>query len=204
MSALATTVDAGDVVVDELTIEYSSGSYAIRPIDRLSLTIKSGSLVLLLGASGCGKSSLLSALAAILTPTSGSIRVGDTQVVGLRGGELMRYRRHRVGVVFQSFNLVPSLTALENVMLPLRSAGVPHRHARPRAVQLLEQVGLEDRQRHKPADMSGGQQQRVAIRGRSHTTLRCSSPMSRPRTSTTYKSMACSGCSDHSRRPEES
>jgi putative ABC transport system ATP-binding protein len=160
---VATTVEAEDVVVDELTIEYSSGGYAIRPIDQLSLTIKSGSLVLLLGASGCGKSSLLSALAAILTPKSGSIRVGETQVVGLRGGELMRYRRHRVGVIFQSFNLVPSLTALENVMLPLRSAGVPHRHARPRAVHLLEQVGLEDRQRHKPADMSGGQQQRVAI-----------------------------------------
>jgi putative ABC transport system ATP-binding protein len=154
---------SGDVVINDLTIEYSSGGYAIRPIDGFSLTIESGKLVLLLGASGCGKSSLLSALAAILTPKSGSIHVGDTEVVGLRGGELMRYRRNTVGVVFQSFNLVPSLTALENVMLPLRSAGVPHGRARPHALHLLQQVGLGDRFRHRPGDMSGGQQQRVAI-----------------------------------------
>ena len=164
---MATAVEArrqsGDLVIDNLTIEYASGSYAIQPIDNLSLTIESGKLILLLGASGCGKSSLLSALAAILSPKSGSIRFRDTEVVGLRGGELMRYRRNTVGVIFQAFNLVPSLTALENVMLPLRSAGIPHRHARPRAMQLLEQVDLNDRLRHRPATMSGGQQQRVAI-----------------------------------------
>jgi putative ABC transport system ATP-binding protein len=162
-TARASTRHAGDVVIDDLTIEYSSGGYAIRPIDGFNLTIESGKLVLLLGASGCGKSSLLSALAAILTPKSGSIHVGDTNVVGLRGGALMRYRRNTVGVIFQSFNLVPSLTALENVMLPLRSAGVPHGKARAHASHLLEQVGLGDRLRHRPAGMSGGQQQRVAI-----------------------------------------
>jgi putative ABC transport system ATP-binding protein len=162
-TARASTRHAGDVVIDDLTIEYSSGGYAIRPIDGFNLTIESGKLVLLLGASGCGKSSLLSALAAILTPKSGSIHVGDTNVVGLRGGALMQYRRNTVGVIFQAFNLVPSLTALENVMLPLRSAGVPHGNARAHASHLLEQVGLGDRLRHRPAGMSGGQQQRVAI-----------------------------------------
>jgi putative ABC transport system ATP-binding protein len=155
--------DSGDVVITDLTIEYSSGGYAVRPIDGLNLTMKSGSLVILLGASGCGKSSLLSALAAILTPKSGSIRVGETEVVGLRARNLMLYRRHMVGIIFQSFNLVPSLTALENVMLPMRSGGVPHRQARPNATRLLEQVKLADRLRHKPGDLSGGQQQRVAI-----------------------------------------
>ncbi len=154
---------ACDVVIEHLTIEYSSGGYALRPIDDFSLSVNAGELVIVLGASGCGKSSLLSALAAILTPKSGSIRVGDTEVVGLRGADLMRYRRNTVGVIFQAFNLVPSLTALENVMLPLRSAAISHRQARPRALQLLEEVGLADRIRHKPATMSGGQQQRVAI-----------------------------------------
>ena len=80
--------------------------------------------MLLLGASGCGKTTLLSVLAAILTPTSGSIRLGDVEVVGLKGAALTRYRRQTVGVVFQAFNLVPSLTALENVMLPMRAAGI--------------------------------------------------------------------------------
>jgi putative ABC transport system ATP-binding protein len=163
VTAVESQRQAGDVVITDLTIEYSSGGYAVRPIDGLDLTMKSGNLTILLGASGCGKSSLLAALAAILTPKSGSIRVGATEVVGLRAGELMRYRRHMVGIIFQSFNLIPSMTALENVMLPLRSAGVPHRQARPRAMRLLEQVRLGDRLRHKPGDLSGGQQQRVAI-----------------------------------------
>ncbi len=159
----AATPDAAHLELDDVTIEYSSGGYKVRPIDGLSLDIPSGELVLLLGASGCGKTTLLSALGAILTPTRGSIRLGETEVVGLSGRALTDYRRHRVGIVFQSFNLIPSLTAAENVAMPLRAAGVGGRVADERAAALLEQVDLADRARHRPADLSGGQAQRVAI-----------------------------------------
>ena len=122
-----------DVEIRDLTIEYSSGGYAVRPIDEMSLTFADGELVLLLGASGCGKTTLLSTLASILRPTSGSIMVGDTEVTGLRGEALTEYRRHTVGIVFQAFNLIPSLTARDNVVVALRGAGVPRREARSKA-----------------------------------------------------------------------
>jgi putative ABC transport system ATP-binding protein len=149
--------------VRDLVIEYSSGGYRVRPIDGLTLDASPGELVLLLGASGCGKTTLLSVLAAILTPTSGSVTVAGVEVVGLKGSALTRYRRHTVGVVFQAFNLVPSLNALENVMVPLRGAGVSRRDSRTRAEALLRHVDLGDRLHHRPGDLSGGQQQRVAI-----------------------------------------
>ena len=152
-----------DVTIRDLTVEYESGGYVVRPIDALDLDVKSGELVLLLGASGCGKTTLLSVLAAILHPTKGSARVGDLEVTDLHGTALRDYRRRTVGVVFQAFNLVASLTARENVEMPLRGAGVRARQARSRAGELLESVGLADRVRHRPSDLSGGQQQRVAI-----------------------------------------
>jgi putative ABC transport system ATP-binding protein len=158
-----TTTAHADLVISDLVVEYSSGGYVVRPIDGLNATVKSGELVLLLGASGCGKTTLLSALAAILTPTSGGIRLGDLEVIGLSGRALTQYRRDTVGVVFQAFNLVPSLNAVENLLLPMRAARVPTKVAKARAVELLTQVGLESRLEHKPGDMSGGQQQRVAI-----------------------------------------
>ncbi len=152
-----------DLVVDDLVIEYASGDYVLRPVDHLSFTVPSGSLALLLGPSGCGKSTLLSCLAGILTPTSGTITVGDQVTSGLTGGALTEYRRKTVGIVFQSFNLVPSLTATENVTAPLRAAGVSRAAAAERAAALLAQVSLTDRSDHLPAKLSGGQQQRVAI-----------------------------------------
>jgi putative ABC transport system ATP-binding protein len=152
-----------DVVVRDLVIAYSSGGYTARPIDGLSLDAHAGQLILLLGASGCGKTSLLSVLAGILTPTSGSVHVQGTEVTTLSPTELLRYRRDTVGVVFQSFNLVPSLSALENVMLPLLSAGEKRRVARDRARSLLLQMDLGDRLDHRPNGLSGGEQQRVAI-----------------------------------------
>jgi putative ABC transport system ATP-binding protein len=152
-----------DLVISDLVVEYSSGGYAVRPIDGLSAHVASGELVLLLGASGCGKTTLLSSLAAILTPTSGEIRLGDIDIMKLSGRALTRYRRETVGVVFQAFNLVPSLDAVENLLLPMRAARVKSKIARERAEKLLGQVGLEHRLHHRPGDMSGGQQQRVAI-----------------------------------------
>ena len=152
-----------DLTVRDLTMEFSSGGYAVRPIDGLDLDIKTGELVLLLGASGCGKTTLLSMLARLLTPTSGSIVFGDVDVTGLSGAPLAEYRRKTVGIVFQAFNLIPSLTARENVQVALQSGKVPRKEAKARATALLERVDLSQRISHKPADMSGGQQQRVAI-----------------------------------------
>jgi len=155
----------GDSVLEvrDLTVEYSSGGYAVRPLERFNLQVPSGELVLLLGASGCGKTTLLSALAGILTPTCGTIHFGAIDVTHLAGRALTAYRRHTVGIVFQAFNLVPSLTARENVEVPLLVAGVRGRRARDRADELLDGLGLADRRGHRPGDLSGGQQQRVAI-----------------------------------------
>jgi putative ABC transport system ATP-binding protein len=152
-----------DLSITDLTIEYSSGGYAVRPIDGLDLHAGAGALTLLLGPSGCGKTSLLSCLGGILTPRSGSIRFGDIEVTGLKGQDLTAYRRTTVGIIFQSFNLVPSLSALENVTVPMRAAGTRWPAAKRRAEELLEGLGLTERMHHRPGDLSGGQQQRVAI-----------------------------------------
>ena len=152
-----------DLVIEDLTVEFDAGGYPIRPLDAFSAHVSDGSLAVLLGPSGCGKTTLLSCLAGILTPTAGSIRYGERELTSLSGSQLAAYRRHDVGVVFQAFNLVASLDALENVMAPLRAAGVGASEARDRAEQLLTSVGLSDRLHHKPSEMSGGQQQRVSL-----------------------------------------
>jgi putative ABC transport system ATP-binding protein len=153
----------GKLHINDLVVEYSSGGYAVRPIDGLNLEVSAGSLALLLGPSGCGKTTLLSCLGGSLRPTSGSIAVDDLDVTTLDSHALTMYRRSTVGIVFQAFNLLPSLTAFENVMVPMDAAGVNRREARQRAEELLERVGLQDRMRHRPGDLSGGQQQRVAV-----------------------------------------
>ncbi|KAA0111910.1 ATP-binding cassette domain-containing protein [Mycolicibacterium sp. P1-5] len=152
-----------DLQIKDLVVEYSRGEYAVRPIDGLSLEVNAGSLAILLGPSGCGKTTLLSCLGGILSPSAGRIEFGDVDLTKLDERELSHYRRNTVGIVFQAFNLVASLTALENVMVPLRAAKVPRTEARRRAEELLSRVGLADRMRHRPGDLSGGQQQRVAV-----------------------------------------
>jgi putative ABC transport system ATP-binding protein len=154
---------ATDLRIDDLTVEFSKGEYAVRPLDHLTVTVRAGTLAVLLGPSGCGKTTLLSCLAAILTPTSGSIMFRGADIATLTGRELTAHRRHGVGVIFQAFNLVPSLTSVENVAVPMRAAGMRARAAKERAVELLHGVGLGDRLTHRPASLSGGQQQRVAI-----------------------------------------
>ena len=152
-----------EIRMRDLTMEYSSGGYVVRPFDHFDLDLATGDLALLLGASGCGKTTLLSMLASILTPTSGSIHVGDIEVTALKGADLADYRRRTVGVVFQSFNLIPSLTAQENIYVAMRYAGVGRKAAKSRSEELLAMVGLEDRMHHRPGKLSGGQQQRVGI-----------------------------------------
>ena len=149
--------------VRRLTVEFASGGYAVKPLNGLTFSADAGQLVVLLGPSGCGKTTLLSCLAGLLTPTDGSIRFGDIDVMKLSGAALAEYRKKTVGVVFQAFNLIPSLSARANVMVPLRLAGVGRRDARERAEALLERVELTHRAGYRPGQMSGGQQQRVAI-----------------------------------------
>ena len=149
--------------VDKLTVEFVSGGYRFRPLDGLSFDADEGELVVVLGPSGCGKTTLLCCLAGLRTPTSGAIRFDGRDVTGLRGQALAAYRRHTVGVVFQAFNLIPSVSARSNVMIPLRLAGTSRKVARGRADELLAKVGLGAKANDRPAQMSGGQQQRVAI-----------------------------------------
>jgi putative ABC transport system ATP-binding protein len=156
-------MSVGDLSIQNLTVEYASGADTVRPIDGFDLDVAAGSLVILMGPSGCGKTTLLSCLGGILRPSSGAIKFGDVDVASLTARELSTYRRDTVGIVFQAFNLVPSLTALENVMVPLLAAGASRRAASKKAGQLLARVGLEERMTHRPGDLSGGQQQRVAV-----------------------------------------
>lgn len=157
------TEPVADLVIENLTVEFTKGDYTVRPLDDFSCTVPAGSLALLLGPSGCGKTTLLSCLGGILKPTAGKIFYGRTEITALSGKALTEYRQRGVGVVFQAFNLVPSLTAVENVSVPMCSAGIARRAARGKAVGLLESVGLADRLTHRPNSLSGGQQQRVAI-----------------------------------------
>lgn len=163
MSALAKTRRPADLVVSDLTVEFSAKGYVLRPLNGLNVSASDGQLVALLGPSGCGKTTLLSCLAGLLTPTSGRIEFAGIDVTALGGRQLTEYRRHTVGVVFQAFNLVRSLTARENVMAPMILTGVGRREAGKRAHELLELVGLAERVKHRPGELSGGQQQRVAI-----------------------------------------
>jgi putative ABC transport system ATP-binding protein len=149
--------------VRDLVIEYTGGGYVVRPIDGFDLHGHQGELVVVLGPSGCGKTSLLSALGGILRPTAGSINVCGQQVHSLSGAALTHYRQRRVGLVFQAANLIPSLTARENVAMPLLLAGISRKAALDRADELLERIGLADRAHHRPGRLSGGQAQRVAV-----------------------------------------
>jgi putative ABC transport system ATP-binding protein len=152
-----------DLRIKDLVVEYASGQETVRPINGLSLDVSEGSLAILLGPSGCGKTTLLSCLGGILDPTAGRIEFGDIDVTALDERALSEYRRNTVGIVFQAFNLVPSLTAMENVLVPLRAARWSRRKAHKRATDLLDRVGLAERMHHRPGDLSGGQQQRVAV-----------------------------------------
>jgi putative ABC transport system ATP-binding protein len=152
-----------DIKISDLTLSYDAGGQAVTPIEGFDLEVHDGELVLLHGPSGSGKTTLLSAIGGLLTPSGGSLLVGGVDVAQLRGAALREHRQQRIGIVFQAFNLIPSLTATENVMAPLILAGSSTKEARERARELLRQVDLEHRLDHRPGKLSGGQQQRVAI-----------------------------------------
>jgi len=139
------------------------GRATIRAVDGVSLEIHSGEFVALFGASGSGKSSLLNLLAGLDSPSAGSVVVEGENLSAFSRPKLAEYRRHTVGMVFQSFNLIPSMTVVENVELPLRFAEVERSQRADLARNALEKVGLVGRLSHRPLELSGGEQQRVAI-----------------------------------------
>ena len=148
---------------ENLCRHYPMGETLIRAVDGITLQILPGEFVALLGTSGSGKSSLLNLIAGLDRPTSGTVVVHKSDLARFSREELAKYRLHTVGMVFQSFNLIPSMTLLENVELPLRFAEVDRGKREGLAKQALERVGLSARLRHRPTELSGGEQQRASL-----------------------------------------
>jgi len=160
-----TTADLGLAArVQNLTKTYGSGESGVRALDSVSVGIRRGEFTAIMGPSGSGKSTLMHIMAGLDAPTSGRVWIGDTEITGLSDLELTILRRRRVGFVFQSFNLVPTLDALGNILLPFDLDGRrPSAIERARIDGLVESLGISGRLRHRPHELSGGQQQRVAI-----------------------------------------
>lgn len=152
------------ITVTDLQKNFKQGDTTITPVNNINFTVNEGVFAAIVGRSGSGKSTLLSLLGALDSPSSGSIMVGETDIAKLSSNELTKYRRNDIGFVFQQYNLIPNLTALENVMLPMEFAGMTSTKRRDRAAALLEQVGLNaSKQARKANRLSGGEQQRVSI-----------------------------------------
>jgi putative ABC transport system ATP-binding protein len=152
-----------DVRVRGLAKHFGKGEALVRAVDDVDLEVAAGESVVVVGPSGCGKSTLLQLMAGLDLPTAGEVWVGGRRIDRTSERARARLRRDHVGFVFQEFHLLDELTAVENVELPSLLAGTPSRRARRAALEVLEAVGLADRERHRPAELSGGQKQRVAI-----------------------------------------
>lgn len=142
---------------------YSNGKVHVNALRNISLSIKNGEFVAIMGASGSGKSTLLNQLGLLDNPTSGNIYIDDIDIVNLRHNEKIKYRLNNLGYVFQDYALLPELTALENVSLPLRMLGIETEEVIARSKEIIKLVGLEEREDHLPKELSGGEQQRVSI-----------------------------------------
>ena len=151
----------GMIHVRDVVMRLSSGGRAVTVLDGVDLDVARGECVAITGPSGSGKSTLLGLIAGLDAPTSGTVQVDGVELTRLGEDALAHFRRDRIGFVFQSFHLIPTLTAAENVAIPLELAGV--REARARAAVLLDDVGLAPRAHHYPSQLSGGEQQRVAL-----------------------------------------
>ena len=149
------------IAVQNLSMRLRGGGHPITILDDITIEIPDKQMVAIVGPSGSGKSTLLGLIAGLDKPTSGTVLLDALDITRLTESEMARYRRQKIGYIFQSFHLIPTLTALENVAIPLELNGDPA--ARTRAAELLEAVGLKDRQAHYPVQLSGGEQQRVAV-----------------------------------------
>ena len=152
-----------DVKVKDLVKVYRLGKIEVQALRGLNMDVKAGELIAVIGPSGSGKTTLLNIIGGLDQATAGMVQVGDTLVTALSTTQLVEYRRKTVGYIFQTLNLIPTLTAAENVELPMIALGVPRKKKTERVRELLEIVGLIDRADHKPEELSGGEQQRVAI-----------------------------------------
>lgn len=142
---------------------YAVGDETIKALDDVNLEIERGQIVAILGTSGSGKSTLLNMLAGLERPTKGDVQIGKFRIDELTEAQLTKFRQRYTGFIFQAYNLLPTLTALENVAFPLCFRGVDKQTREKKAFEMLKLVGIEKRYKHKPAEMSGGQQQRVGI-----------------------------------------
>jgi putative ABC transport system ATP-binding protein len=151
------------IVMNEIRKVYDTGKVKVEALKGVSFTVKKGEFVAIVGPSGSGKSTLMNLLGCLDTPTSGTYELGGERVAGLSRDALADVRNRRVGFVFQNFNLLPQISAQENVEMPMLFGGISPKARHARAAELLSKVGLGDRLDHKPTELSGGQMQRVAV-----------------------------------------
>jgi putative ABC transport system ATP-binding protein len=151
------------IAMSGITKIYDTGKIRVEALKGVDLRIRAGEFVAIVGPSGSGKSTLMNLVGCLDTPTGGTYLLRDKEVAGLDKNELAKIRNERVGFVFQNFNLLPQITAFENVEMPLMFGGVPRKERKERVRTLLEKVGLADRMEHRPTELSGGQMQRVAL-----------------------------------------
>lgn len=149
--------------VHNLSKTYMQGKIPVHALNEVSFNVEKGEFLSIVGPSGSGKSTLLSMIGLLDKPTSGGVFIDSVEVTKAREGDVPKLRREKIGFVFQHFNLIPTLTAFENVDIAMRFAKVPKSERKRRAVELLTQMGLADRMNHKPSELSGGEQQRTAI-----------------------------------------
>ena len=151
------------IQIKEVTKIYELGSNQVIPLNNISLNVKKGDFIAVMGPSGSGKSTLLYTAGGLLTPTKGEVIINNVSIYELNSRDRAKFRRENMGFIFQTFELLPYLTALENVMLPLHLVGLPSGEQEEAALAALAKVGLEKRAGHKPTELSGGEQQRVAV-----------------------------------------
>lgn len=152
-----------DIIIKDLIKVYKTGKSEVIALRGLDCTINSGEILAIMGPSGCGKTTLLNILGGLDRPTAGSVMVDGSNLVNLSDADLVKHRREKVGIVFQFFNLVPTLTARENIELPMRLASKGAQDMRERALELLKLIDMEPRANHKPDELSGGEQQRIGL-----------------------------------------
>ena len=151
------------LVASNITRDFFTGGINVRALDNINLSVQKGEFLAVIGRSGSGKTTLLNVIAGLDQPTHGTIVINDQDISSFSDRQMTELRRHHIGFVFQSFGLLPLMSAAENIELALRIAGTNKKHRRERTLELLELVGLENRSQHRPYELSGGEQQRVAV-----------------------------------------